>query len=262
SPTFDESQTTSIEADTVILAIGQASDLSLIEGTSVEVQGGLIRANQETLETGLQGVFAGGEVISGPAMVIDAIQMGRRAAISIDEYLGGEGDIEHALLPPEEIDPHLGRQEAFAQLARIPMPTLPVAERHQGFEEVYLGYDEEMARQEASRCLRCDYRLHILPPVLPPEKWFQFTSEAMETVPAVAGVYQLLDEEKSVLAIKGVMNMRQSLTEDLETNDQACFFIFEEDEMYTKRESELLQQYLQKHGELPGGGADELDDLF
>jgi formate dehydrogenase beta subunit len=262
NPSFDESETTSLEADTVILAIGQASDLSLLEDTAVEVQRGLIRANEETLETGLQGVFAGGEVVSGPSMVIDAIQMGRRVAISIDEYLGGQGNIELALMPPEEIDPHLGRQEAFAQLARIPMPTLPVAERHQGFEEVYLGYDDEMARQEASRCLRCDYRLHILAPVLPPEKWFQFTSEAMDTVPAVAGVYQLLDEEKSVLAIKGVMNMRQSLTEDLGTNDQACFFIFEEDEMYTKRESELLQQYLQEHGELPGGGADELDDLF
>jgi formate dehydrogenase beta subunit len=252
NPSFDESETTSLEADTVILAIGQASDLSLLEDTAVEVQRGLIRANEETLETGLQGVFAGGEVVSGPSMVIDAIQMGRRVAISIDEYLGGQGNIELALMPPEEIDPHLGRQEAFAQLARIPMPTLPVAERHQGFEEVYLGYDDEMARQEASRCLRCDYRLHILAPVLPPEKWFQFTSEAMDTVPAVAGVYQLLDEEKSVLAIKGVMG----------TNDQACFFIFEEDEMYTKRESELLQQYLQEHGELPGGGADELDDLF
>jgi formate dehydrogenase beta subunit len=52
------------------------------------------------------------------------------------------------------------------------------------------------------------------------------------------------------------------LLEELDSNDQACFFLFEEDEMFTKRESELLQQYLQQHGELPGGGADELDDLF
>jgi formate dehydrogenase beta subunit len=81
-------------------------------------------------------------------------------------------------------------------------------------------------------------------------------------VPELAGVYQLLDGEKAVLAIKGVINMHQALEEELGSNDQACFFIFEEDEMYTKRESELLQQYLQQHGELPGGGADELDDLF
>ncbi len=262
NPSFDESQTTSLDADTVILAIGQASDLSLLEGTSVEVQRGLIRAQEGTLETGLQGVFAAGEVVSGPAMVIDAIQMGRRAAISIDKYLGGEGDIELALLPQEEIDPYLGREEGFAHLARIPMPVLSVAERHQGFQEVSLGYDEEMARQEASRCLRCDYRLHILAPASPPEKWLPFTSEATDSVPELAGVYQLLDGDKNVLAIKGVLNMRQALNEDLESYDQAFFFVFEEDEMYTKRESELLQQYLQEHGELPGGGADELDDLF
>jgi hypothetical protein len=142
------------------------------------------------------------------------------------------------------------------------MPSMLVAERHAGFEEVFLGYDEDAARQEANRCLRCDYRLHILAPTKPPEKWLPFSGDAVETVPGLAGVYQLLDADKGVLAIKGVMDMRQALEEDLESNDEACFFIFEEDEMFTKRESELLQQYLQQHGELPGGGADELDDLF
>jgi formate dehydrogenase beta subunit len=262
NPSFDESETTSLEADAVILAIGQASDLSLVEGTDVEVKGGLVQANKMTMQTGVEGVFAGGEVVSGPAMVIDAISMGREAAISIDKYLGGEGDIAQALAPAEEFDPYLGRQEGFADLARAAMPALPVDRRHQGFDEVYLGYEEQMARQEASRCLRCDYRLHILAPVLPPEKWLPFSAEAVGTVPEMAGVYQLLDAEKAVLAIKGVINMRQALKGDLDSNDQACFFVFEEDEMYTKRESELLQQYLQQHGELPGGGADELDDLF
>jgi hypothetical protein len=262
NPQYDESQTTSIEADVVILAIGQGTDLALVEGSGVQTQGGLIQADKKTMETDEPGVFATGEVQSGPAMVIDAIQMGRQAAISIDRHLGGSGDIEQALLPPEEFDPYMGRQEGFAELSRVPMPTLPVEQRHEGFDEVYLGYDEEMACQEASRCLRCDYRLHILSPVRPPERWLQFTSEAMEDVPELAGVYQLLDEGKDILAIKGVMNMRQALLEELDTNDEACFFVFEEDEMYTKRESELLQQYLQQHGELPGGGADELDDLF
>ena len=262
NPCFDDAQTTSIETDTVILAIGQASDLSLVEGTGVQVQRGLVQADKETMKTGVEGVFAGGEVVSGPAMVIDAINMGRQAAISIDRYLGGEGDIAQALAPAEEFDPYLGRQEGFAELARVAMPVLPVDRRHQGFDEVYLGYEEQMARQEASRCLRCDYRLHILAPVMPPEKWLPFSSEAVETVPELAGVYQLLDADKAILAIKGVINMRQALEGDLESNDQPCFFLFEEDEMYTKRESELLQQYLQQHGELPGGGAGELDDLF
>jgi len=262
NPQYDESETTSIETDVVILAIGQGTDLSLVEGSGVQTIAGLIQADEETMETAERGVFATGEVQSGPAMVIETIQMGRQAAISIDKYLGGEGDIEQALLPPEEFDPVMGRQEGFAELARLPMPTLPVAERHTGFDEVHLGYEEETAQQEAARCLRCDYRLHILSPVLPPEKWLQFTSEAMEGVPELAGVYQLLDAAKGVLAIKGVMNMREALLEEVDSNDQACLFIFEEDEMYTKRESELLQQYLQQHGELPGGGADELDDLF
>jgi formate dehydrogenase beta subunit len=179
----------------------------------------------------------------------------------MDRYLGGDGDIEQALLPPEELDPSMGRQEDFATLARVPMPVLAVEQRHEGFDEVCLGYDEDMARREASRCLRCDYRLHILAPVLPPERWLQLTSEAVSTVPELAGVYQLLDADKNILAIKGVMNMLEALTEEL-GGEQACFFTFEEDEMFTKRESELLQQYLQQHGELPGGGADELDDLF
>lgn len=262
SPTFDESETTSIETDMVILAVGQAPDLSLLEGSGIEANGGIIKADENTLETNVKGVFAGGEVASGPSSVIEAIQMGRRTAISVDEYLGGEGDIEQALVPPEESDPFMGREEGFAERARIPMPSLNLDERHASFAEVHLGYDEEMAQQEASRCLRCDYRLRIEGPVSPPEKWLEFSSEIVETVPELAGVYHLLDAEKKVLAIKGVMNMREALEEELEANEEACFLIFEEDEMYTKRESELLQQYLQQYGELPGGGMDELDDLF
>jgi formate dehydrogenase beta subunit len=261
-PSFDESVATSIDTDMVILAVGQASDLSLLEGSGIQVESGLIKADQDTLETDVQGIFAGGEVVSGPSSVIKAIQAGRGAAISIDGYLGGEGDIEQALLPLEEFDPWMGPEEGFAQRTRVTMPSLSLKERQTGFAEVHLGYDEEMAREEASRCLRCDYRLHIQAPVLPPEKWLEFSSEGVATVPELAGVYQLLDEEKNVLAIKGVMNMRQALEDELDVNGQACFFIFEEDEMYTKRESELLQQYLQQFGELPGGGMDELDDLF
>ena len=100
------------------------------------------------------------------------------------------------------------------------------------------------------------------PVVFPPEKWLVFNAENVSTVPDAGGVYQLLDAEKKVFAIKGVMDLRQDLEEQLETNEQACYFIYEEDEMYTKRESELLQQYLQQYGEMPGGGMDDLDDLF
>ncbi len=262
NPSFDESVTTSIDTDMVILAVGQAADLSLLEGSGVEAEAGIVKADKDTLETNVRGIFAGGEAVSGPSQVIEAIEMGRQAAISIDRYLGGEGDIEQALLPPQDFDPWMGREEGFAAHGRVTMPLLPLEERHTGFAEVHLGYDEQMAQQEANRCLRCDYRLQIESPILPPEKWLEFSSETVEKVPELAGVYQLLDAEKNVLAIKGVTNMRQALEDEVETNEQAHFLIFEEDEMYTKRETELLQQYLQKFGELPGGGTDELDDLF
>ncbi|OQX23963.1 MAG: hypothetical protein BWK80_23215 [Desulfobacteraceae bacterium IS3] len=62
------------------------------------------------------------------------------------------------------------------------------------------------------------------------------------------------------MAIKGTANLRHELLNALEENEKAAFFEFEEDKMYSKRESELIQRYLQEHGEMPGGGED--DDLF
>jgi hypothetical protein len=100
--------------------------------------------------------------------------------------------------------------------------------------------------------------------VMPPreEDALEFVAAVVADVPESEGVYQLLGEDREVLTIKGVMNLRLALTEVLEENEKARFFVYEEAAMYTKRESELIQQYLQEHGELPGGGDDELDDLF
>jgi formate dehydrogenase beta subunit len=81
-------------------------------------------------------------------------------------------------------------------------------------------------------------------------------------MPESEGVYQLLDANKEVLVIKGVMNIRKSLLEVFEGNDKVAWFEYEEDPLYSKRESELIQRYLQEHGRMPGAGGDELDDLF
>jgi hypothetical protein len=67
-------------------------------------------------------------------------------------------------------------------------------------------------------------------------------------IPEIEGIFQLLDEEKQVIQITGTMNLRQDLEKHLTTNEEARFFIWEEAPMYTKRESELIQQFLQKHG--------------
>jgi NADPH-dependent glutamate synthase beta subunit-like oxidoreductase len=99
-PFFDETRKT-VEADQVILAIGQASETAfckdfcfLDEEGSLPVESGLIAIDKDTHQTEMKGVFAGGDAANGPATVIEAIAAGRRAAISIDKYLGGDGRIE------------------------------------------------------------------------------------------------------------------------------------------------------------------------
>ncbi len=72
----------------------------------------------------------------------------------------------------------------------------------------------------------------------------------------------MADAHKKDTLIQGADDIRVALLEKLDSGAEACFFLYEEDRMYTKRESELIQQHLQQYGELPGGGGDELDDLF
>jgi hypothetical protein len=95
-----------------------------------------------------------------------------------------------------------------------------------------------------------------------PEKLLKWTEENIQTVPESEDVYQLRDADKQILSIKGVINMREFLLEAFEENEKLAWFEYEEDKFYSKRESELIQQYLQVHGKMPGGGEDELDDLF
>lgn len=147
TPSFDETVEISFEVEAVIIAIGQASDLSFLqEGSKVQTtDGGTIKVNDITLETDVDGIFAGGDVVSGPASVIEAIASGKRAAISIDKYLGGSGLIKVGIVEAEELVP---------QVRRVPLPSLPLAERLSGFTEVEPGLTEEMAIKEAKRC-RC-----------------------------------------------------------------------------------------------------------
>jgi len=138
--------------DTIIAAIGQRPEvpgrlnLSLGRGNTIQV-------DPETLATSREGVFAGGDAKSGPASVIEAIADGRQAAISIDKYLGGKGEIDEILASPEEVTAPV---EEIVEGGRTEVPTLPVAKRLKSFNLVELGLSEEMAIREAKRCLRCD----------------------------------------------------------------------------------------------------------
>jgi NADPH-dependent glutamate synthase beta subunit-like oxidoreductase len=261
-PAFDDTKET-IEGDQVIMAIGQASDLSFLgEVSPISVDKGLIVVDQDSLETGMKGVYEGGDVASVPGAIIHAVAAGQKAASSIDKAFGGNGDIEEVLFQRDAPSQYLGRDEGFSSWLREELPQLEVGTRHQGFEEVSLGYDAEKAIREAKRCLQCDLRLHMGCNPSPPEKWLAFNEENVSQVPEEEGVFQLLDEEHNVLIIKGTAKLRESLMEQLGENEEAAWLEFEEDKMYSKRESELIQQYLQEHGEMPGGGESDLDDLF
>ena len=253
-----------LETDTVIFAIGQGLNRPFAERSGFELTSkGIIKASLETLESNLKGIFVSGDAITGPASVGEAIATGRRAANSIDKYLGGQGLLEEELSHEEEIPSYLGREESFAEKARVKPLLLPAAERVQSFEEAELALIPEQAMIESRRCLRCDLRFKISKPILPPQKklWVEFTPQNVSQVPEAEGVYQLLDKRENIIYVKGVMNLRRELEEQLKLYEQARYFTYEEEPMYTKRESQLLQQYITKHGEMPNGNR-ELEELF
>jgi len=253
-----------IQVDQIIMAMGQAADLSFLdENSSIKADRGLIVVNENTLETGMSSVYAGGDITRAPGAVIHAIADGRRAAESIDRALGGDGDIDEVLFARGNPDPHLGHNEGFAAWTRKAVPELDVATRVKGFQEVATGYNDDQAVKEAKRCLQCDLRLQISCNSAPPQaSWQPFDEGHVSAVPECEGIYQLLDADHKVLAIKGTANLRQDLLAALDENDKAAVFEFEEDKMFSRRESELIQKFLQEYGEMPGGGADDLDDLY
>ncbi len=265
SPEFDFSEKKVTDTDFVILAIGQRPNLSYLPPElEIKLKGesGLIKVNRETLETNVPGIFAGGEATLGPSSAVEAMAQGRKAASAIDRFLGGEG-LKETLLEERKDRKSLwlGREESFAPKRRLSSPKLSLSERVKSFSLIEKGFTEEEATLEASRCLRCDLRLLLSPPILPPQKWLSLSFEVIEHVPEVEGAFEILDEEKKVIYIAGAENLRQALLKQLETQKRGKFFRYDVDPLFTKRESELIQKYLQMHGHLPPGN-EELEDLF
>lgn len=150
-----------MEADYVIAAIGQTQDLSFVsESLPLNVKRNMLVVDEKTFATNIPGVFAAGDVVTGPKTAIQAIAGGRFAARSIDQYLRGE-----PITPAPEVYNHTkGKNlsdidpKEFDDIERRPrsvMPTLPVEKRVKGFDEVELGFSEEEAVAEARRCLSC-----------------------------------------------------------------------------------------------------------
>ncbi len=263
NPSFNEEETMQMRIDTLLLAIGQAPDLSPQTASQLKMSGSeLVNVNPSTMQTSIPGVFACGDIAEGPTSIVKALASGRQAAFAIDKHFGGTGSLEDRFIEVQKPNPWLGKEEKFAYKQAIQMTCLPIEDRKGNFSEVELGYDEEMAREEASRCLRCDLRLDIKQAHQPPDRWLPLTEEGLKTVLETEGVYQLLDENKETIYIKGTMNLRRELEQQLTTNIKAKYFIYEEAKMYTLRESEFLQQYIKRHGKMPEQNMEIEEDLY
>jgi NADPH-dependent glutamate synthase beta subunit-like oxidoreductase len=264
-PTFDPSRRKSLPADRVILAVGQRPDLSFLPpdlGIRL-TEAGTIQVDPSNLQTSVPWIFAGGEATLGPSSAVKSMALGRQAASSIDRFLGGEGldSAPNGAGKAGREDLWLGHDPGFASRRRVPGRRLLSAERLKSFDLVQGNYEADEARREAGRCLRCDLRFALSPVCLPPEKWVEFRPDSISGVPEAEGVFQLADQRKEVIFIAGTPNLRRTLLEHLSAGSEARYVLYEENPMFTKRESEWLQQFLQKHGRLPLKNQ-EVDDLF
>lgn len=184
-----------------------------------------------------------------PYGVISAIDMGRRAASSIDKYLGGDGNIEEELIETEVPNLWTGTDKGFADRTKMISP-------------IFLNeFTDDQAIAEAGRCLGCDLRLKIKPAVLPQESWLILSEDSVQCLQEEEGIYILYDEEKEIYQITGVENIREELLEECRKGGDARYYSYEVDQMFTSRERQLLQQYLKKHGDFPPGNR-EADELF
>jgi len=148
-------------ADTVIAAVGQAPDLSFLPADSAleRTRWERLAVDSNRLVTSVPGVFAGGDFVSGPGMVIEAIAAGRRGAIAIDKYLRGDTSrVEMYDLKPSVIEEETktDEEESWEPQFRPEIPHLALKDRKGSFQEIELSFSEEKAIQEAKRCLRCD----------------------------------------------------------------------------------------------------------
>ncbi len=157
NPAYDEEITNKVSADHIILAVGQAADLGFMkQEKNINASGGRIKVEETGLATGEKGVFAGGDVVSGPDSIIGAIAHGRKAAAAIDQYLGGDGNIDEVLATPEEevVLPEF----VIETRPRNDLGLLKPWERISGFDQVELALTNEQIADESSRCLNCDAR--------------------------------------------------------------------------------------------------------
>lgn len=148
-----------VPVDTLIITIGDVPDIDYISYMGVETtKWGTVKADMETLSTNLPGVFAGGDVVTGPDTVVWAIAHGKKAAVMIDRYLKGEPLKQPAepRLPKAYVEPQMLTEDEMEKAKRVEPPTIAMEARTKTFDEVERTMSVEEAGLEARRCLRCD----------------------------------------------------------------------------------------------------------
>ncbi len=170
-----------LPADTIVFAVGVTPDFGFLEGIKgfQFTRQGTLKADEKTLFTSVEGVFAAGDAVTGPSSVAKAIGTGRQAAISMECYLSGRqlerikgiyldeetyitikeyrgGERTQVTQQVVEYDEVLN-PDYYEKENRVPMARLPLSESIKGFEEIHGGYEREEAIQEATRCFHCGH---------------------------------------------------------------------------------------------------------
>jgi anaerobic selenocysteine-containing dehydrogenase/NADPH-dependent glutamate synthase beta subunit-like oxidoreductase len=146
-----------LDADAVIIAIGQAPEVSSLGSKLKMSPRGTLSVDPETMATGIPGLFAAGDIVAGAGTVVESMAAGRKAAASILKYLTGSAPKEKETSLAETLQ-RAGETvnvDFPARRQRQPMPALPLKESLSSFDEVELGYRKKNGMEEAARCLNC-----------------------------------------------------------------------------------------------------------
>ncbi len=158
SPQFHDAQTMTLPCDTVLLAVGQATNLDFLQDGGEDVRQtrpGWLAVDPATLATSAPGVFAAGDLAHGTKLLIDAVASGKQAARSVYRYLTGR-DLQCEATTVFLTQERYRREIGYEAIHRQPVPVVDPRQRVQGWElPVELGYDAASACREASRCLDC-----------------------------------------------------------------------------------------------------------
>jgi NADH-quinone oxidoreductase subunit F len=146
-----------VDVNTVIAAIGQIPDTEGFRGNGFKFDSsGAFQVDPATLATGTPGIYAGGDNVRGPASAVEAMGDGQKAAMAIDKFLGGDGQLANVFRDGLRNLKVSFDEEAYAEeRPRMEMPAVPLTDRYHNFKEVELGYTARLAVEEAKRCLHC-----------------------------------------------------------------------------------------------------------